>query len=145
MNDEMTRVPPEPADDELRALAAHVGGAADRVDVERVAAAVVTRLRQPVAAPWARRVYRATPAWLRLAAALAGLLGASVTARALLSPQAAPTHFVTADLAGLDVDELSQLLGTLDQTLQEPSNETTDSLDDLDTEQLEDVLRGLEG
>ncbi|PYP74941.1 MAG: hypothetical protein DMD41_00005, partial [Gemmatimonadetes bacterium] len=73
MNDHETQ------DERLHELARRLGvRAAERLDVERTAAAVVRRLReQPAATPawWVR------PAWLRLAAAVVLLLGGAVVYR----------------------------------------------------------------
>jgi len=146
VNDDTMPSGSEPDDARLRALAALLGAqAAQRIDADLVARRVVERLRRPVAVPLPRRVHRVVPVWLRLAAVLMVLAGAGVAARALLLHPAPLTQFVTADLAGLDVDELSELLSTLDQTLSEARDPAPGGLDELDVDQLDRVLRGLDG
>jgi len=139
--------PTDDADDvQLRALAARLGArAAATVDVERVARGVLDGLRRPVTVPLPRRLFALMPPWARLAAALAVLAGAGVVARTVLHHPAVTTQFVSADLAGLDADELTELLGTLDQTLNEPAAGAAAALDELDADQLDQVLQGLEG
>lgn len=146
MNEERQQSPDELDDAALRGLAARLGtGAAARVDVERVARGVVDGLRRPTVVSIPRRVLRVLPAWARLAAALVLLAGAAVVARSALTRPTTPTQFVSADLAGLDADELSDLLRTLDQTLREPRDGAPGSLDELDADQLDQLLQGLEG
>jgi len=139
--------PTDDADDaQLRALAARLGArAAASVDVERVARGVVDALRRPVSVPLPRRLRALMPPWARVAAALVVLAGGGVVARTALHHPAVPTRFVSADLAGLDADELSELLATLDQTLGEPAAGASGALDELDADQLDQVLQGLEG
>jgi hypothetical protein len=130
-------------DSELRSLAQGLGArAAERLDVERTAAAVVRRLREePVAPPaWWRR-----PAMLRLAAAFVILAGGGLLARSAFQTTH-PAHYVVEDLRGLSADDLRDVLNTLDQTLDLDSTATPgDGLDGLNADQLRAVLRSLEG
>lgn len=131
-------------DEELRRLAARLGSrAAARVDENAVARAVVERLRHPEVVPLLRPARR-IPVWLRLAAALVLLAGAGLVVRQRGGP-AEPTRFVAADLVGLETEELSELLSTLDETLGDSAVVAPGGLDGLDAEQLETVLRSLEG
>lgn len=138
----------EDQDDEvLRRMAQGLGTrAADQLDVEVTAAAVIQRLRTEVGAergtwrPWTG------PRWLLAAAAVALVLGAGVLLRP--HPRAVHrAHYVADDLRDLSTDELRDVLGTLDQTLAQPAavEPTEEDLNDLTTEQLERLLESLEG
>jgi hypothetical protein len=52
---------------------------------------------------------------------------------------------VADDLTDLGADQLTELLGSLDQALGGAAAPADDGLDDLDAEQLERVLRAMEG
>ncbi len=137
-------------DERLQALARRLGaGAAERLDVERTAAAVVRRLREPAPATptwWLR------PTWLRVAAAVVLVLGAGVvyrgTARHAVPAVAWPPDEGLRDLTS---DQLRVLLHSLDQpilpVLEEeglvPTQET--GLEDLSSTQLRELLNSLEG
>ena len=146
MNDDLPGPGPEPDDAALRHLAARLGvRAADRVDPAAVGRAVVERLRITAVVPLAGRVRRRRPGWLRLAAALVVLAGAGVVAGRLLPvPEPAP-RLVADELTDLGAEQLSELLGSLDQALGGAAAPADDGLDDLDAEQLERVLRAMEG
>ena len=134
-------------DAKLRRFAERLGQrAADRLDVERTADAVLQRLRNE--APRNRTVphWWSQPSWLRVAAAIALMTGAGLVWRLqTASPHAA--HYVADDLRDLTTDQLREVLGTLDQTLAEPSaiEPSEDDLNGLTTEQLERLLQSLEG
>ncbi|HEX9703875.1 MAG TPA: hypothetical protein VGA20_01330 [Gemmatimonadales bacterium] len=134
-------------DEALRAVAQRLGArAAERIDVEATAAAVVERLKQ---APAADRRWIAPP-WLRIAAALLLVISAALLARALgPGPADQITVLSTgADLQGLSTSELEALLASLDQTLNlavpQPDS-SSEGLDELTPDELRAVLRTLEG
>ena len=132
-------------DAKLRELAQRLGaGAAERLDVEAAARAVVERLR---AEPQARRWTWIHPAWLRIAAALVVMIGAGLVSRSLIHTSARyPGHYVVEDLKDLSADELQQLLGSLDRTLDLDVPPVPDAgLEGMDAQQLQTVLRSLEG
>jgi hypothetical protein len=133
-------------DAKLHEAAQRLGSAAaEKVDVERIAAAVVGRLRSEPAR--AARPAWIQPAWLRIAAALLVLVGGGLLLRQVWSPTAAHSaHFVTDDLSDLTADQLRDVLTTLDETLDLGSTTLPEAdLDDLDVQQLRAVLRSLEG
>jgi hypothetical protein len=140
MNDDGTLHDPE-----LEELARRLGAsAAERLDVERTAAAVVTRLRAERQAP--RRVWAGLPAgWLRIAAALVVLAGAGLVARALWAPRSTVPQAEAVDLGDLSSDQLRELLNTIDQPgLQEPVSAQDVGLEDLTPQQLRTLLASLE-
>ncbi|MEX2155877.1 MAG: hypothetical protein WD773_03435 [Gemmatimonadales bacterium] len=133
-------------DTRLHDIAKRLGAqAAERLDVDKTARAVVERLReQPAARPsWV------PAAWLRIAAALVILAGGALLARQLTPSRDeghAVAHLVTDDLRDLSADQLRQVLNTLDETLESGRTAPSDStLDDLDEQLLRAVLRSLEG
>ena len=133
-------------DAKLQEAAQRLGArAAERVDVEATARAVLERLKiEPRVS--ARRWTR--PVWLRVAAALVLLLGGAVLARNALQPPAELVAIPSgADLNGLSPAELQELLAGLDQTLNAAASQTDslDHLNDLTEEQLRAVLESLEG
>ena len=135
----------------LEAMAQRLGAqAAERLNVERTAAAVVERLRAEPAsdARWSWM----QPSWLRIAAALVILVGGGLIARQLLLQPSTSgggheiAHFVREDLTDLSADQLREVLSTLDETLDLRGTRTPEvDLEDLDAQQLRAVLRSLEG
>jgi len=133
----------------LEAMAQRLGAqAAERLNVERTAAAVIERLRAEPArdARWSW----IQPTWLRIAAALVILVGGGLIARQLLVQHATSghqiAHFVRDDLTDLSADQLREVLSTLDETLDLGGARTPEvDLEDLDAQQLRAVLRSLEG
>jgi len=121
--------------------------AAEQLDVERTATAVVEQLRrEPKAAGWNWM----QPAWLRIAAAIVLLVGGVLVARAVLPVGGSNghdvAHFVTDDLSDLSTEQLAEVLSTLDQTLDVGGTMLPETgLEDLDAQQLRAVLRSLEG
>jgi hypothetical protein len=135
-------------DAELRQAAQRLGiGAGERLDVERAVAGVVGRLRtEPVSRP--QRSWWIGPAWLRVAAAVALVIGAGIVMRAWRAHSAGPhaAHYVADDLQDLTTDQLRQVLGSLDETLTAPVVESgDDDWNDLTTEELQALLRSMEG
>lgn len=139
-------------DEQLQALARRLGaGAAERLDVERTAAAVVRRLReQPAATPawWMR------PVSLRVAAAVVLMLGAGVVYRGI-GPRGPAVPAVAwppgEGLRDLSSDQLRVLLQSLDQPLLPVVDEEglvssqEAGLEDLSPGQLRELLSSLEG
>ena len=134
-------------DARLRALAQRLGmQAAERLDVEGAAQAVVRRLREQ---PRAERRTRLPAVWLSLAAAVVLLLGAGVVWQSVRSR----THSGSAamapaglDLKDLSADQLRDVLRTLDRPFDGDSAGSVDAgIDDLTAPELRRVLRSLEG
>ncbi len=131
----------------LHGLAGRLGArAADRLDVERTASAVIERLRSEPAV--ARRSWM-PPAWVRIAATVIMLLGGALVLRQLIPSGDArhgPAHFVSDDLRDLSADQLREVLSTLDETLDLGRTTVPEAdLENLDAQQLCAVLRSLEG
>ena len=134
-------------DDKLHQLARQVGAAeAERLDIERIAASVVQRLREGEAEPrptpqWLQ------PAWLRAAAIVLLMFGVGiVTQRRPPEGPVHPAHYVADELQDLSTDQLRDVWRTLDQTI-DGTTETPD-IDDfnhMDNEELRAVLQSLEG
>ena len=135
---------------ELEKLAQRLGArAAERLDVERTAHAVVTRLREAPGVSVATRVSM-QPAWLKVAATVVLLLAAGAATRALWRPRGlAPAggEAAAAGLSDLSTDQLQQLLEIVDKPTDEaaPAYPADESLDDLTAHQLRELLRSLEG
>lgn len=119
--------------------------AADKLDVERIAAAVVERLRSEPARP--TRPAWIQPAWLRIAAMMLVLVGGGLVLRQVWTPTTGHVaHLVRDDLSDLSADQLRDVLTTLDETLDLDSTTLPEAdLEDLDAQQLRAVLRSLEG
>lgn len=129
---------------ELERLAQSLGDrSAERLDVEATARAVVERLRE---APQARRIGWVQAEWLRIAAALALLLGAGVTLQQVSAPtEPVGVPYALEDLSDLTVPELTLVLAGLESALGADGDaESTDDLDDLTPAQLQALLRSLE-
>jgi hypothetical protein len=137
-------------DGKLQEVARRLGArAADRLDVERTAQAVVTRLRTEPRAD-IRVLGRIRPAWLRIAAALVLLVGAGVVAlnvRVPLFMTPVPAATASGELSELSGDELRAVLEAVGQAggeQQEVSPQDL-SLEDLSAPQLRALLESLEG
>jgi len=133
-------------DAELRALARDLGTrAAERLDVEGAAQAIVRRLRDE---PHAVR-RRVPPPWLALAAGVVLLLGGGVLWRASQRPaESVATALAPAglDLGTLSTEQLREVLNAVDQPLDVEASATSEaSLDDLTPGELRTLLRALEG
>ena len=145
MNDDATL-----DDGKLQEVARRLGArAADRLDVERTAQAVVTRLRTEPRAD-IRVLGRIRPAWLRIAAALLMVVGAGVVAlnvRVPLFTTPVPAATASGELSELSGDELRAVLEAVGQAggeQQEVSPQDL-SLEDLSAPQLRALLESLEG
>ncbi len=135
-------------DHEIERMAREIGAwAADRLDVERVAAGVVARLRADrVAAEQPQRAWWAAPIVLRLAAAVAVLIGGGVLVRGVLEHHAPrPAAAVSAPmLRDLSADELIEVFDSL--AIEAPVHEgLAVGLENLNEAQLQELLRLMEG
>ena len=145
MNDDTTL-----QDGELREVARRLGArAAERLDVERTARAVVTRLRTEPRAD-VRVLGRIRPAWLRIAAALVLLVGAGTVVERLSLDRPTPTSLATAagaDLTDLSADQLRRVLAEVGQPSGSPETLAWQdvTLEDLSAPQLRALLESLEG
>ena len=145
MNDDATL-----HDAKLQEVARRLGAhAAERLDVERTAQAVVARLRTEPRAQ-VRVLGWIQPAWLRIAAVLLLLVGAGVVALNVRGPQ--PTTPLPPASAGGELSELSgDELRIVLAALQEPGAERQGvslqdvGLEDLSALELRALLESLEG
>jgi hypothetical protein len=136
-------------DAKLEELARRLGaGPAERLNVERLAGAVVERLRnEPTVERRGPSPWWMQPRWLRAAAVVVLMVGVGLVVRGLIhSGSRHQARYIAEELEDLSTGQLREVLGTLDETLQAaspPSSE--DDLNDLTTEQLQALLRSLEG
>ncbi len=132
-------------DAKLHEMAQRLGArAAERLDVEATAAAVLRRLS---AREQQRTLWWMQPAWLRAAAAVV-LIAGGVALWRTGGPRMPvhPSHYIAEDLNGLSADDLRDVLSGLDQTLNGTTPvQTEPGLNELSPEQLKAVLRSLEG
>jgi hypothetical protein len=133
-------------DDQLEKLAQRLGArAAERLDVEATAQAVIERLRAERAAGeriglWLRRQ------WLRIAAALVIVVGGGAVALRILGSSHPSSASAPADLDDLSTDQLKQVLEGVGESGGEAVVSVQDvSLDDLNTVELRALLESLEG
>lgn len=127
-------------DRRLRERARGLGAAAaERVDVERVAAGVVARLRDCRDIHWWRG-----PAVLRIAAAVAVLAGGGLVAREVLDRREPGLGATLPALVELSTTELEEIADSL--SFETPLHESVAvGLEDLTEEQLRELLRLMEG
>ena len=133
-------------DAKLQELAQRLGTrAAERLDVERTAQAVVARLHEEARAP-ARPSVWSQPAWLRIAAALVIVAGAGLVARSMWqTPSGAPAPVETVDLSDISAPQLRELLRSFEQPGEpEPVSSQDVGLEDLSPAQLRTLLASLE-
>ncbi len=137
-------------EDDLEQLAQRLGArGAERLDVERTARAVVTRLKQK---PRAARRMRLEPAWLLIAAAAVIVVAVGLVVQSTFRPPAS-RHVASlsepagADLSDLTADQLQEVLQTVEQAGadQEAVSAQDVGLEDLSTPQLRALLESLEG
>ena len=131
---------------QLERLATTLGArAADRLDVERVAAGVVARLRADRAeATRPKRVWWRAPMVLRLAAALAVLVTAGVLVPRALDNGAEPPVGISPILGDLSADELTEVFDSL--SIEAPVHEgVAIGFESLNEAQLNELLRLMEG
>ena len=132
-------------DARLQELADRLGtAAAERLDVERAARAVVERLR---AGPRAEGWTWLQPAWLRIAAAAILVIGGGLVTRAVVwqrAPASAVVAPVGEDLTDLSTEQLREALTVLDQPSSvEGAGDT--GVEGLTAEELRALLQTLEG
>jgi len=135
-------------DAKLEELARRLGaGAAERLNVERVAGAVVERLRnEPKTERSGPSPWWMQPKWLRAAAIVVLMVGVGIVARGLQVGSRHQAHYIAEELQDLSSSQLREVLVTLDETLEAASPPASeDDLFDLTTEQLQALLRSLEG
>jgi hypothetical protein len=134
-------------DAKLQELAQKVGArAAERLDVERTAKAVVERLRtEPRAEVWVW----IRPAWLRIAAAVVILLGAGTIALEMrTSPASGPAPVAAGgELGDLSAEQLREVLDAVGQPEGEQQTVSAQEvgLEQLTAPQLRALLESLEG
>ena len=136
-------------DEELEKLAQRLGArAAERLDVEATAQAVVERLRAERAESERVRTWLPRP-WLRIAAAVVISVGGGALAlRIMRTPVTTegPVATAGADLDGLSTDQLNQVLRAVEQPAGQNVVWAQDvSLDDLNAVELRALLESLEG
>ncbi len=132
-------------DAQLQELAHRLGtAAADRLDVERTAGAVVERLRSvPRSTHWTW----VHPAWLRIAAAAILAIGGGLVTRAVVwhgAPGSAVVVPVGEDLTDLTAEQLREALTVLDQPVSEEGAGDL-GLEGLTADELRALLHTLEG
>lgn len=133
-------------DRNLEQMARGLGAsAAERVDVERVAARVVARLREDRDAGRSpERLWWRTPAVLRAAAAVLVLAAGGLVARSVLVRQGPELAASFPALAELSTAELEEVYDSL--SFETPLHEVVAvGLHDLTEEQLRELLRLMEG
>ena len=135
-------------DAQLREVARRLGARpAERLDVERAAAAVVQRLREQ---PRANRVWSTPAVWLRAAAAIALMVGAGAVYRATRGDRrpCPATICATDEGVSLSPEQLRAVLQSLDQEVPgelTPVSTQETGLEDLNATQLQELLHSLEG
>ena len=135
-------------DEELEKLAQRLGAqAAERLDVEATARAVVERLRAERAA--SERVAAWLPRqWLRIAAALVIAIGGGALALRITRNHGltGPVAAAGADLNDLSTDQLHEVLDAVEQPAGEVVVPAQDvGLEDLNEVELRALLESLEG
>lgn len=137
-------------DERLQQLAQHLGAdASDRLDVDRMAADVVARLRSG-AGGTRRAVGWRQPAWLRAAAVLVVVIGGALVMRGIFptTTPALPVQLATVpasgDLSDMSPRQLQDLLAALDEPVEVTPGLGEAGLDDLSEPQLQSLLQTME-
>jgi hypothetical protein len=129
---------------DLERIAGGLGRAAgERIDVERTARAVISRLRTretPRMAAW-----WATPGLLKIAAAVTLTIGAGLFGYQSMNRSVTPASDSVAfgELQALSSDELEEVFDSL--AVEAPAHQVAVGLHDLDDEQLTQLLQRMEG
>ena len=133
-------------EDNLMQAARRLGArAAERLDVEATAQAVLARLKEPVRAE--PSVWRG-PIWLSLAATVTLLIGGGVMLRDIHHgppPAADVVAPAGMDLNELSAEQLREVLSTFDQSLEQETSPLDTGWEDLSAPELRALLRSLEG
>lgn len=136
-------------DEALRQVARRLGAeAADRLDVERTAQAVVARLRAGDV-PQRPPIRWMQPAWMRAAAVIVVMIGVGVIYRVLhpvAQPQVTQPDSVNVELAALRPSQLQDVIASLDQPVElTPTVHAGDAgVEDLSEPQLQSLLKAME-
>ena len=134
-------------DEALRQAARHLGAeAAERLDVEQTAQAVLARLRAGDA-PARSAIRWMQPVWMRAAAIVVVMLGAAVVYR-VLHPVAPPVNqpgSVNVEIAALLPGQLQDVIAGLDSVDITPTvNSGEAGVEDLSETQLQSLLKSME-
>jgi hypothetical protein len=135
-------------DAKLQELAQRLGTrAADRIDADRTAQAVLIRLREKPRRTLATWVWM-QPGWLKIAAAALLLFGAGFVVRGVLDQPAATSAVVAPldeELRDLTAEQLREAMGSLEQPLSgDEAGLWEASLEGLNPDDLRALLRALE-
>lgn len=138
-------------DERLKQLAQHLGaGAADRLDVDRMAASVVARLRSEGVREARQPVWWKQVTWMRAAAVLVVVVSGALVMRHTFSSRS-PTGATqpatvppSGDLSDLSPGQLQDVLTALDEPVEVTPGLGDAGLDDLSEPQLQSLLRTLE-
>ena len=136
-------------DEALRQVARRLGAeAADRLDVERTAQAVVARLRAGDV-PQRPPIRWMQPAWMRAATVIVVMIGVGVVYRVLhpvAQPQVPQPDSVNVELAALRPSQLQDVIASLDQPVElTPTVHAGDAgVEDLSEPQLQSLLKAME-
>ena len=139
-------------DEALRQVARRLGAeAAERLDVERTAQAVVARLRAGDA-PARPPIRWMQPAWMRAAAGVVLIIGGGLlvyhrwNTPPVLPFQPDSAQHDTSELAGLSSDQLQDVLNGLDKTVEmTPTVHAGEAgIEDLSEPQLQSLLKAME-
>lgn len=138
-------------DERLQQLARHLGSdAADRLDVDRLAAGVVARLRAERVCGGRQAVWWKQPGWSRAAAILVVVIGGALVMRRTIGLQtpAPPIQLaaapVSGDLADLNPGQMQDVLAALDEPVEITPGLGDAGLEDLSAPQLQSLLQTME-
>lgn len=147
----MTRDSHDGHDPELQQLARRLGAAAaDRLDVERTAQAVLDRLRAGEA-PMRSSIQWLQPAWMRAAAVVVVMLGTGLLVYRLKAPAGTPNpgpdsaQQVTSELTGLTPGQLQDVMAALEEPVEAPTVHAGEAgVEDLSGPELQSLLKAME-